>query len=159
MGQCRGRSGSLRPIAIEGNAGGPSASTGFERPLVDGQSTVEVELIGLKQRANKRDKYARTHPGVFEKRKRKRLQTREDLIRLYVTLADNEDTSAADRIRAADRLVDLLGFKISKDYDSVQSMTTNELTAAVEKVAPLIESYMSHRAKGSSVTQTPGTEP
>jgi hypothetical protein len=65
-------------------------------------------------------------------------------------MADNADCPSADRIRAADRIVDLLGYKISKDYDSVQKMTTSELMAAVERVAPLIESYMSIRAKGSS---------
>jgi len=152
MGQSAGRSVPPRSYSTDAVQDGPAASDSFERPITNGKSTLEVELALLKDRTRSKahDKYAKEHPGVFEKRGRRKLQTRESLIKFYVDMADNADCPSADRIRAADRIVDLLGFKISKDYDSVQKMTTSELMAAVEKVAPLIESYMSIRAKGSS---------
>jgi hypothetical protein len=158
MGHREGRLHPPRSHSIDVVEGGPSAPGEFENPVTAGQSTIDVELAGLKDRARQKDYYALKHPGVFEKRKRKKLQSREELIKFYVQMASGEEAPAADRIRAADRIVELLGFKISKDYDSVQRMTSSELIAAVEKVAPLVESYMSQRAKGSSVTQITGAE-
>lgn len=153
MGHDTGRSKPLRRHSIEVVGSGPAASPEFECPVANGRPLIDSELANLKTRAATKDKYAEEHEGVYEKRSKKKLQSREELVKFYVDMAASEQSPAADRIRAADRIVDLLGFKISKDYDSVQHMTTSELMAAVEKVAPLIESYMSLRAKGSSDSQ------